>query len=150
MFEIKILAFLWPFLKEMILGKKTIAESIKTNKKKVGLVFLVVGSLFLNMFTVQKLVIISEEYIKLQKKDNETIAKLNNTINDCTTLAAKNTVKILTKPVNVEPKSTPPPVPNIVVENPDGRSKKHIASDDSKRYNSLVKELSKMKESESK
>lgn len=67
----KLLTFLFPFIKEMILGEKTIKEALKTNKMRVFLIGLILLSFFLNMFTIPKLVRISADYVILDRKYKE-------------------------------------------------------------------------------
>lgn len=67
----KLITFLFPFIKEMILGEKTIKEALKTNKMRVFLIGLILLSFFLNMFTIPKLVKISADYVILDRKYKE-------------------------------------------------------------------------------
>jgi outer membrane biosynthesis protein TonB len=62
---------LFPFIKEMILGEKSIKEALKTNKMRVFLIGLILLSFFLNMFTLPKLVKISADYVILDRKYKE-------------------------------------------------------------------------------
>jgi hypothetical protein len=64
----KILLFIWPFIKEMVLGKKTMKEAIKDNKRKVAIAFVIVASLGLNMVTLTRLWTLSAQYVDLQKR----------------------------------------------------------------------------------
>lgn len=67
----KLITFIFPFIKEMILGEKTIKEALKTNKMRVFLIGLILLSFFLNMFTIPKLVRISADYVILDRKYKE-------------------------------------------------------------------------------
>lgn len=67
----KLITFIFPFIKEMILGEKTIKEALKTNKMRVFLIGLILLSFFLNMFTIPKLVKISADYVILDRKYKE-------------------------------------------------------------------------------
>ena len=67
----KLLPFIWPFVKELILGDKTMIEAFKTNKKKVMLVAVIMFSFALNIFLVPKLVAISSAHVVLQREHEE-------------------------------------------------------------------------------
>lgn len=68
MWVLKVLAFLWPFLKELVLGKKTVKQAIKTNKWKVFLLCLISTSFVVNLLAVPRLLAIANDYVKLNKK----------------------------------------------------------------------------------
>lgn len=68
MWILKVLAFLWPFIKEMVLGDKTLKEAIKDNKKKVLLALMILASIGLNFFAISRLVVVSKDFVVLQKK----------------------------------------------------------------------------------
>jgi hypothetical protein len=72
---IKILTFLWPFVKELTLGDKTLIEALKTNKKKVFFAALVMLSFAINIFVVPKLVAISNNHVILQREHDALKAK---------------------------------------------------------------------------
>lgn len=65
---LKVLRFLWPFVKEMILGEKTLKQAIKSNKIKVLCLFMVFLSLALNFFTIPKLILITKNHLEYVKK----------------------------------------------------------------------------------
>lgn len=71
MSSFKLIAFLFPFVKEMILGEKTIREAIRTNKMRVFLIGLILLSFFLNIVFIPKLVKISADYVILDRKYKE-------------------------------------------------------------------------------
>jgi hypothetical protein len=52
----------------MVLGEKTIREAVKTNKRKVFLMLLILFSFFLNLWSIPKIFRITDEYVKLEKK----------------------------------------------------------------------------------
>ena len=108
MFIFKVLAFLWPFLREMILEKKTLGEALKTNKKKVLLIFVILASLGMNLFFIPKLVQISEDFIKLRQQN--TLLQAN--VTDLTSKYAACSV------APVKPAETPkvPELPAGVVQ----------------------------------
>lgn len=67
----KLITFLFPFIKEMVLGEKTIREALRTNKMRVFLIGLILLSFFLNIVLVPKLVRISADYVILDRKYKE-------------------------------------------------------------------------------
>lgn len=64
----KTLRFLWPFLKEMILGDKTLKEALKTNFWRVLLIVGIIVSIALNFFTIPRLLEISYAHVELKRK----------------------------------------------------------------------------------
>lgn len=68
MLVFKAIAFFWPFLKEMILGEKTIRESLKSHKGRLLLIGVILASFGLNAFTIPKLIKISAAHVELQRK----------------------------------------------------------------------------------
>lgn len=76
------LRLLWPFLKEMVLGDKTLSEAIKTNKMRVLLLFLILGSFAMNLFVVPRVYDISSQYVELEKEHK----KLTDATKDVETL----------------------------------------------------------------
>lgn len=64
----KTLRFLWPFLKEMVLGNKTLKEALKTNFWRVVLLAAIVVSVALNFFTIPRLLEISYAQVELKRK----------------------------------------------------------------------------------
>lgn len=60
--------YLWPFLKELVLGDKTVREAIRTNKMRVFVLLLIVCSFLVNFNAVPRLWEISASYVKLEKK----------------------------------------------------------------------------------
>lgn len=67
----RFLMFLFPFLKEMILGSMSIPEAIKGHKKKLLLIAAILLSFFLNIYTIPKLISISAAYIDVKKKHDQ-------------------------------------------------------------------------------
>ena len=59
MLAFKVLSFLFPFLKEIIMGRKKAQQSLVENKKLGLVVVLILVSVFLNFFFLPKLVKIS-------------------------------------------------------------------------------------------
>lgn len=64
----KIFPYLMPFLKEMILGKKTWKEGFRDNKKKTIFAVLVMCSFALNFALVPKLAMLATRYIALNRE----------------------------------------------------------------------------------
>lgn len=70
---IKTIAFIWPFLKEMVLGSKSLSEAMKTNKLRVAFIAMIVLSIGMNFFTVTRLVVVSLDYIKLKREHEKVV-----------------------------------------------------------------------------
>lgn len=64
---VSLLRLLWPFLKEMFLGDKTLTQAIRTNKTRVLLLFLVLGSFAMNLFVLPRTYEISAQYVELER-----------------------------------------------------------------------------------
>lgn len=79
------LRLLWPFLKEMFLGDKTVGQALKTNKMRVLLLFLVLGSFAMNFFVLPRTYEISAQYVELERAHK----KLKAEAGDITALAAE-------------------------------------------------------------
>lgn len=62
------ITLLWPFLKELFLGKKTLREALKTNKGRVAIIIGIIGSVVLNIWLVPNIVRISTDYVELKHK----------------------------------------------------------------------------------
>lgn len=67
----KLISLLFPFVKEMVLGEKTLREALKTNKMRVFLIFLIMFSFFCNIFFIPKLIRVSTDWVILEKKYKE-------------------------------------------------------------------------------
>ena len=74
MLTLKIIGFLFPFIKEMMLGEKTLKEAIKTNKFRVVIIAGILLSIVVNLFAVPRLLAISAQHIELKRK-HDTQAK---------------------------------------------------------------------------
>jgi hypothetical protein len=64
----KTITLLWPFLKELFLGKKTLREALKTNKGRVFVILAVIGSVIMNVWLVPNTMRISLDYVELKHK----------------------------------------------------------------------------------
>lgn len=62
------ITLLWPFLKELFLGKKTLREALKTNKGRVFIILAIIGSVVMNIWLVPNIVRISADYVELKHK----------------------------------------------------------------------------------
>lgn len=65
---IKIFMFIWPFIKEMVLGDRSVRETARDNKLKVLLAFVLAASLVMNIFSVNRLWTLSQQYLDLRKE----------------------------------------------------------------------------------
>ena len=75
---IKILLFIWPFVKEMVLGDKSLRQAMKDNKRKVAIAFFIIASLALNMVTLTRLWTLSAQYLELEKRQSVSVKKKPN------------------------------------------------------------------------
>lgn len=64
----KLISFLFPFIKEMVLGEKTVRDALKTNKMKVVVLVIIMLSFILNVYFLPKLIRISADYVRLERK----------------------------------------------------------------------------------
>jgi outer membrane biosynthesis protein TonB len=62
-----IFRLVWPFLKELVLGGLTLKEGMRTQKKKVFLLFFVSGLIITLFLVIPKFYLLSQEHTKLQK-----------------------------------------------------------------------------------
>lgn len=62
------ITLLWPFLKELFLGKKTLREALKTNKGRVFVIMAIIGSVVMNIWLVPNIIRISADYVELKHK----------------------------------------------------------------------------------
>jgi hypothetical protein len=76
MFLVKTLAFIWPFLKEMFLGDKTLKEAIKTNKMRVVIAVGILLSIAFNFVALPRLVTLTYDYVNLKRKHDELLKGL--------------------------------------------------------------------------
>lgn len=68
------ITLLWPFLKELFLGKKTLREALKTNKGRVFVILAIIGSVVMNVWLVPNIIRISADYVDLKHR-YETLKK---------------------------------------------------------------------------
>jgi hypothetical protein len=102
MWIFKILTFLWPFIKELVLGEKTVRQAIKSNRWKLVLTIVICISFVVNLLAVPRLVVMANDYVKLNKK-----YELQTTvIKDLNDKVTKLEIELKTKPP--VPKEEPP------------------------------------------
>lgn len=103
----KVFMFFWPFLKEMILGEKTVKQAVETNKWRVLTLGVILMSISLNFLAVPKLISVTQDYLELRKKylsSQEEIAKLKS--RPPTVIARQEPVR-----PTAEPRVVPAPPP---------------------------------------
>lgn len=68
MMLLKLFGFVWPYIKELVLGDRSIRHALRYNKFRmtvIGLIFLSIG---LNFFAVPKVFTLSARIVDMQKK----------------------------------------------------------------------------------
>jgi len=76
MFLIKIILFIWPFVKEMLIGNKATLKNVANKSKSIIIISLISFSLLVNIFSVHKLLKIANS------KDNKVVCKTVSTISE--------------------------------------------------------------------
>lgn len=64
----KILAMIWPFVREMFFGNKNLRQILKENKLRVVVLVILTSSMGLNYFLSHRVVLISRDYLELKEK----------------------------------------------------------------------------------
>lgn len=64
----KILAMIWPFVREMFFGNKNLRQILKENKFRVVVLVILTSSMGLNYFLSHRVVLISRDYLELKEK----------------------------------------------------------------------------------
>lgn len=72
----KVLIFVWPFLKELLLGEATVKEAVQNNKVRVVAIFIIALSLALNFLALPRLVYLAKEHLDLVKAHNQSEKEL--------------------------------------------------------------------------
>lgn len=103
MLFLKILSMLWPFIKEAVLGDKTVMETFRTNKMKFVGVFIIIASLGLNYFVVSKIIFISREHIALLKKYKAMESSKKSPITNDIEVKEESPIPVAAKPPAVAP-----------------------------------------------
>lgn len=67
----RFVTFMWPFLRELVIGKKTIAEAAKSHTGRLILLIFILSSFGLNGWAVPKVIAISKKYLTLEKSYNK-------------------------------------------------------------------------------
>lgn len=81
-FVIGIIKFTIPFIKEMIIGKNSWRYAIRRNKIKIIFFLLVILSFILNWVTIPRIVILSTDYLQLQKENKVLLEAPKKCMND--------------------------------------------------------------------
>lgn len=159
MWIFKVLAWLWPFIKEMVLGDKTFKEALDDNKKKVLLIILIFVSLGLNLFLVPRVVVISSNFLALEK-ENEKNKKLVVSLTTDNQLLRQQNQLLIKEPkerdVVSDDNSTTitsiinKPVPKRVVKNVNSKPDKAIGVLPNARYSKMKDDFDKIKQLEDK
>lgn len=93
----KVAIFIWPFLKEMLLGETTVKEAVQNNKIRVLAIGVIFLSLALNFFTVPRLVTITNEHLGMVR----SAAALEKELKELRELKAKTSCRAPVAPAMV-------------------------------------------------
>lgn len=130
---IKVLPYVWPFIRGMFLGKKTWLEAMRDNKKKVFFMFACLFSFCLNFVLVPRASHLALEYIALEKKYTELTIKYDGLVSSTKHPMANSTeVKLPVRPPVKPDTSTEPADPPEVAKVPVKGKRNKAASQDSK------------------
>ncbi len=78
-----IFRLVWPFLKELVLGSLSLKEGMRTQKKKVFLLFFVSGLIISIFLIIPKFYILYQEHAKLEKSvDANNVKRLQDRIKE--------------------------------------------------------------------
>ncbi|HEX9135748.1 MAG TPA: hypothetical protein VF905_02235 [Nitrospirota bacterium] len=104
-----IFRLVWPFLKELVLGGLSLKEGMRTQKKKVFLLFFVSGLIFSFFLIIPRFYQLSQEHIKLEKSiEAVNVQRLEKKIKELEEAAKKTKPPIEVK-CPEPPKAEPPP-----------------------------------------
>lgn len=67
MFTLRVATFLWSFLRELLIEKKTLLEAAKTNPGRLFLIAVIFASLMANWHFIPKMFALVEKYAYLEK-----------------------------------------------------------------------------------
>lgn len=102
----------WPFLKELVLGGLTLKEGMKTQKKKVFLLFFVSGLILSLFLIIPKFIALSQEHIQLEKTVTQSnIERLESKIKELEKAIEKppaDSPLVMAKPDDPEIDTAPP------------------------------------------
>lgn len=73
MLVLRTITLLWPFLRELFLGRKTLREAMRTHKGRCFAIVVILGSFAYNTWSTQKLISISKGYVELKQKYNAVV-----------------------------------------------------------------------------
>ena len=74
---LKLLQALWPFIRELVLGEKTMKEAIKSNKMKILLMVIIFASFIVNMLAVPRLYSVSKQYLDQARACSDKDVEIN-------------------------------------------------------------------------
>lgn len=113
-----IFRLVWPFLKELVLGGVTLKEGMRTQRKKVFLLFFVSGLIFALFLIIPKFYQLSQEHIKLEKSvEAANVHRMELRIKELEDkLAARPTLNTVTcvNPAEIPGRLPEPPEHNVV------------------------------------
>jgi len=113
-----IFRLIWPFLKELVLGGITLKEGMRTQRKKVFLLFFVSGLIFALFLIIPRFYQLSQEHIKLEKSvEAANVHRMELTIKELEDrLAARPVLNPVTclNPAEVAGTIPAPPEHNVV------------------------------------
>jgi hypothetical protein len=139
----KAAVFIWPFLRELVLGEKTLKQAVQSNKIRVLAIGIIFLSLALNFFALPRLVSITNEYLTLSKKYKDVAEQLKE---------LQDKKNLPHPPVATPPEAHPPadstPAPRhpmIPAPQPAGKSKEE---DERERLRKLRERLEKLEREE--
>uniref|UniRef100_A0AAU7PFG4 Uncharacterized protein n=1 Tax=Burkholderia phage vB_BgluM-SURPRISE13 TaxID=3159457 RepID=A0AAU7PFG4_9VIRU len=113
-----IFRLVWPFLKELVLGGVTLKEGMRTQRKRVFLLFFVSGLIFALFLIIPKFYQLSQEHIKLEKSvEAANVHRMEEQIKELEDkLAARPTLNPVTcvNPAETQGTIPAPPEHNVV------------------------------------
>lgn len=112
-----IFRLVWPFLKELVLGGLTLKEGMRTNKRRVFLLFFVSGMMFLLFLIIPRFYLLTQEHNKLEKSvEAGNVSRLEQRIKELEALfnsppGNSNAVQVAGKDKETAPPPPPDPAP---------------------------------------
>lgn len=98
-----IFRLVWPFLKELVLGGVTLKEGMRTQRRRVFLLFFVSGLIFALFLIIPRFYALSQEHVKLEKSvEAANVHRMEERINDLERQVAAKPV------ISVAPVAVPP------------------------------------------
>lgn len=137
----EVMKLLWPFLKELILGKDvTIGQTVKKREwKRLFMLALVCGSLVGNLYLLPKAILLSSEVVRLKRKAKEAVTQPP-------PAPPEEEHKVSPSQSATEPHSAPsaPPEQPVVATGPDPGHDRDTSSQE--RYDSLRSQFLRMQQ----